>query len=219
MTRVWSGGVTLLLAWMFVGCYSDHRVGDNSLTTAGDGGGTVQTVPPASIQLEIDGMTFQAGCPNGHSGEEFAGGSPCGSSGNGEGPTFNTAQCYDAPTQPPLPVYDVGALFRNFNPAVGISDGTTFDLSDPGHEQYITVMLDNQDLTGTVNRYCSSPPAELADGGTYPPSSGTVTVHHFVPDPGTPGLFTSDVELSNVVVPSTNGGPTIKVVSAHLYFQ
>lgn len=219
MTRVFSSGVgALMVAALITGCYADHRVGDNSLT-AGDGGGTVQMVPPASVQLEIDGMTFQAGCPNGHSGVGFRSGATCGTGGSGAGPVFMTLDCYDTP-MPVLPIYSVGALFRNFNPGAGVGDDTTFDLSDPGHEQYITVMLGNQDLTGTQYDYCSAPPADLPAGATYPASSGTVTVHHFVPDPGAPqGVFVADVELDNVVVPTVNGGPTMKVVSAHLYFQ
>ncbi|MDB4969987.1 MAG: hypothetical protein JWN44_5676 [Myxococcales bacterium] len=223
MTRVFSWGSALVLISLFGGCYSDHRVGDNSLTTGDGGTGAVQMVPAASVQLAIDGMTFQAGCPNGHSGVGFRSGGTgtCGPLGaTGAGPVFMTLQCYDTPMQQMRPVYMIGTLFRNFNPGAGVGDDTTFDLSDPDHEQYITVMLGNQDLTGTEYQYCSAPPQDLADGGTYPASSGTVTVHHFVPDPGAPqGVFIADVELSNVVVPSVNGGPTMKVVSAHLYFQ
>jgi hypothetical protein len=216
--RLFSWGAAVVLASMFAGCYSDHRVGDNSLT-ATDGGGTLQMIPPATIELEIDGMTFQAGCPNGHSGVGLRTGATCGTGGSGVGPTFMTLDCYDTPMEQIRPIYFVGALFRNFNPSAQ-SDDTTFDLSDPGHEHYITVMLGNQpDLTGIEYEYCSAPPQDLPDGGTWPASSGTVTVHHFAPDMGTSqGAATSHVELSNVVVPTVNGGPTMKVVSAHLYF-
>lgn len=218
--RLLSWGAAVVLASMFAGCYADHRIGDDSLTV-GDGGAKGQ-VPAASIELEIDGMTFQAGCPNGHSGVAFrSGGSgDCGPpNSSGSGPVFMTLQCYDTPMQQ-LPVYMVGALFRNFNLQAGVGDDTTFDLSVPGHEQYVSVMLGNQDLTGKEYEYCDAPQETPPDGGTWPAASGTVTVHHFVPDPGAPqGVYVADVELTDVFVPSVNGGPDMKVVSAHLYFQ
>jgi hypothetical protein len=220
MKRVFSSGAAVLTAaWMFAGCYSDNRVGNNALSIATthvvDGGSDGAGATGAgSIVLEIDGMTFQAGCPNGQSGTVFRSGGACGGS-FGEGPMFGSQYCPDSNPNV-LPDYLVGALFNNFDPATGIPDGTTFDLSDPGHAQFITMLLGDQDLSGTEYEYCSTPPT---DGGTYPASSGTVTVNHFGPDNNPGQTFSSDVELSNVVVPSTNGGPVMKVVSAHLYYQ
>jgi hypothetical protein len=226
MKRVFSSGAAVLTAaWMFAGCYSNNRVGNDALSIGtarvdggSDGAGATSGV---SLVLEIDGMTFQAGCTNGETGLSFRSGGT-GSCGEtfGEGPTFTTMDCYDAVQAPPtvLPDYFVGVLFSNFDPATGIPVGTTFDLSQPGHEQFITVMMGDEDLTGTEYEYCSTPPTDLPDGGMYPASSGVVTVNRFAPEDNPGQTFSTDVELSNVVVPSTNGGPTMKVVAAHMYF-
>jgi hypothetical protein len=217
MARLNLLGAAIIGVCLFPACSADHRVGDNSLTVSNNGAGDNPGVQPASVVIDVDGTTFQSACANGSSGMQFMGGSTCGAAGHGSGPEFDTAACSIAQT--PLPRYSVAALFRNFDSSIGIADGTTFDLSDPGHEQHLTVMFDNEDSGGNVYRYCSAGPVELTDGVSYPASSGTVTVHHFVPYfDGLNTLYNSDVELSNVVVPPTDGGPTVKVVSAHLYF-
>jgi len=174
-------------------------------------------LPADSVVLEIDGKAFQAGCANGHSGGGFRSGATCGSAGAGWGPVFESLECDDTLNQSP-PVYFLGTLFRNFDRS-GVADGTTFDLSDPTHEQFVTVMMNYMDPTRTEHEFCTASPPD-SDPGAYPPSSGTVTIHQLAPDPGAPpNVFTSEVEVTNAVVPSVNGGPAITILAAHLYFQ
>jgi hypothetical protein len=207
MTRVFSSSVALLAAWMFAGCHS------------GDGGGPPPVLlPPDSIVLEIDGKAFQAGCANGRAADGFSQGATCGSASTGAGPIFHSVNCNDDPWDQHAPIYFVGTAFRGLDPA-GVDTDMTFDLSDPAHEQSVTVMMNYMDESRTEYHYCTAPPRE-ADGGAYPPSSGIVTLHRFVPDPGSPqGDRISDAEITNAIVPSPDGGPAITIVAAHLYFQ
>ena len=206
MTRSCSSIGVALVAWLSAGC------------SAGSGNAEPPTMWPSdSVVLAIDGKAFQAGCANGRSGGGFSRGATCGSAATGAGPIFHSLQCDNIPNQDP-PIYFLGTQFRNFDPA-GISSELTFDLADPTHEDYVTVMMNYMDTTRTEYDYCTAPPRD-ADGGAYPSSSGIVTVRRFVPDPGGPaGLYISEVEVTNAVVPSFNGGPAITIVAAHLYFQ
>jgi hypothetical protein len=200
MTRIVSLSAALFALQTLASCYADHRVGDNSPAVTD------------SVVLETEGMTFPLCTPNGAS---FGSGATCGSAAPGSGPMFNTLSC---PNSMP-PTYNLGVFFRNFSPS-GIVADTTFDLSDPGHEDYITVMLIVNRGPGQEYEYCTAPPLD-ADGGTTTTvsPSGTVIVHQFVPAAGAPmGDYASDVEVVDAIVPPINGGPQYRVVSAHLYF-
>jgi hypothetical protein len=223
MKRAFSfGAMTLTAAWMLAGCYSNNRVGNDALSIGSKGGDMAgATYLATGIEVEIDGMTAPVGCSNGRAGVAFQMGATCGSAAIGDGPIFQTANCTGIGDSPP-PSYMIGALFRNYDQSTGIPDGTTYDLSDPGHEHFITVMLGYQPVAMEPEYdYCTAPPTDLPDGGTYPASSGTVTVNHFAtsntPNPAMP-TFNADVELTNVVVPSYDGGPAMKVVAAHLVY-
>jgi hypothetical protein len=173
--------------------------------------------PPDSVVLELDGKAFQAGCANAQPGGSFQSGATCGTAGTGAGPTFHSLDCRQLLDQDP-PIYFVGALFHGFDRNATVGD-VTFDLSDPGHEDHVTVMMNYMDETRTEYEYCTAPPVG-SDPALYPASSGTVTIHQLAPDPGAPpGDDISDVELTNVVVPSFNGGPALTILAAHLYFQ
>ena len=132
---------------------------------------------------------------------------------------FESLECDQSkPASQEPPIYYVGTLFRNLDSS-GINSDVTFDLSDLSHEQFVTVMMGYTDATRTQYKYCTSPPTD-ADPQQYPPSSGLVTLHRLVPDPGAPpGVDISDAELTNAVIPSFNGGPPITILAAHLYFQ
>lgn len=206
MTRSTRSGAALLLACMLAGC------------GAHDGAAaSIPTIPADSVVLEIDGKAFQAGCANGSPGTSFLRGATCGTAGPGAGPIFHSLDCADDASQAP-PIYFIGALFRNFDPA-GVTDERTFDLADPAHEDFVTVMMGYMDLTRSEYQYCTAPPPD-SSGAAYPPSSGTVTLHRLVPDPGAPpGVYLSEAEVTDAVIPSPDGGPTVKIVAAHLYFQ
>lgn len=209
MTAVYSSGAALLIASVVAGCHA-----------AGSSSPPPPLVPADSVVLQLDGKAFQAGCANGSSGGGFRSGATCGSAGTGAGPMFESLEC--DPSKPPgsqqPPFYYVGALFRNLDPS-GTTSDVTFDLSDPSHEQFVTVMMGYTDETNTQYKYCTAAPRDT-DPQQYPASSGLVTLHRLVPDPGAPqGVDISDAELTNAVVPSFNGGPPITIVAAHLYFQ
>jgi hypothetical protein len=205
MTRAgWS--ILALAACAGAGCQEGHGAGD-----------PVPMMPPSSIVLEIDGKTFQAGCANGQSGTGFASGASCGTGGPGWGPIFQSLEC-DQPLRQTVPSYTLGTMFRNFDRS-GVADGTTFDLSDPTHEQFVTVMMNYMDASLTEHDFCTAAPAG-SDPTAYPASSGIVTIHQLAPDPGAPpGVFTSEVEVTNAVVPSVKGGAAMQILAAHLYFQ
>ncbi|HEX9102945.1 MAG TPA: hypothetical protein VF997_12120 [Polyangia bacterium] len=179
----------------------------------------IPLLPSDSVVLELNGKAFQAGCASGSSGGSFMSGATCGSAAMGAGPTFHSIECDPSmPSSQQPPIYFLGTLFRNLNPS-GITDDTTFDLSDPSHEQLVTVMMGYTDETRTEYEYCTAPPRGTAPQ-QYPLSSGLVTLHRLVPDPGAPrGVEISDAEVTNAVIPSMNGGPAITVLAAHLYFQ
>jgi hypothetical protein len=206
MRRIYASCAWLLAAGLLAGCSEGH------------GMSMPLHLPPAdSVVLQLDGKAFQAGCADAQpSGGGFLQGATCGTGGSGVGPTFQSLSCHNLPNQDP-PVYFVGAFFHGVDRASGLAASTTFDLADPAHEQSVTVMMNYMDETRTEYHYCTAPPPD-GDATAYPASSGTVTVHEFVFDPQTPGDYTSDVELTNVVVPSPNGGPAITILSAHLYF-
>jgi hypothetical protein len=201
MTRTCSSIVAL--AWLFAGCRS----------SAGDAAPPMM-LPADSVVLELDGKAFQAGCADGHSGSGFTQGATCGSAAIGAGPNFHTIACDNSQA---APAYFLGTEFRNLDAAV--SGDLTFDLSDPAHEGYVTVMMNYMDESRTEYHYCTAPPRE-ADGGAYPASSGIVTLHRFVAEPDAPpGVAISDAEITNAIVPSLDGGPAITIVAAHLYFE
>ncbi|MCU1280285.1 MAG: hypothetical protein JWM53_3831 [bacterium] len=209
MTRVCSSSVALLAAWMFAGCHS----GSGDVPPPGG-----VLLPSDSVVLELDGKAFQAGCANGKSGGGFLQGATCGSASIGAGPIFHSLECNDDPSDQHAPIYFLGTTFRGLDPA-GVDGDLTFDLSDPAHEESVTVMMNYMDLSRTEYHYCTAPPRD-ADGGAYPPSSGIVTLHRFVPDGDSPpGVRISDAEVTNAIVPSLDGGPPITIVAAHLYFQ
>lgn len=196
-----SSSTTLLALWMVAGCHS------------GSSDSAPHAPPPDSVVLEIDGKAFQAGCANGSSGSGFTNGPACGSAAEGAGPSFDSVYCDTLQTGP---IYVLGTAFRNLD-AAGVSDDLTFDLSDPDHEKYVTVMMSYTDDTRTEYHYCTAPPRG-ADGGSFPTSSGLVTLHRFVSEPDALAA-TSDAEVTNAIVPSLDGGPAITIVAAHLYFQ
>lgn len=197
----------LAAASLIAGCYSPS------------GNAPPVMLPPDSVVLELSGKAFQAGCANGSSGGEFQSGATCGSAAIGAGPIFHSLQCDPSrvSNQQP-PIYYLGALFRNLGPLSGTGD-VTFDLSDPAHEQFVTVEMGYTDETRAEYSYCTAAPPD-ADPQQYPRSSGQVTLHRLVPDPGAPkGVDISDAEISDAVIPSSNGGPAIRIVAAHLYFE
>jgi hypothetical protein len=202
MTNVLSSSVALFAASMFAGC---HSSGSDAPPQPG--------LPADSVVLEIDGKAFQAGCANGSSAGGFTEGATCGSAAEGAGPNFDSVYCDNLQTGP---IYFLGTEFRNLD-AAGVSSDLTFDLSDPDHEEYVTVMMNYTDDTRTEYHYCTAPPLG-ADGGAFPSSTGLVTLHRFISEPDALAAV-SDAEVTNAIVPSLDGGPAITIVAAHLYFQ
>ena len=216
MARVRSSGARVAVS-MFAACLFAVCTLAGCHSAAVDAPVADAMLPPDSVVLELDGKAFQAGCANGHSGSSFGSGATCGSAGPGAGPSFHSLDCDDNPAQTP-PIYFLSTQFRNFDPA-GVTGDMTFDLSDPNHEQFVTVMMNYMDDSRTEYDYCTAPPAD-SDPAVYPASSGTVTLHRLVPDPGAPpNVYISEAEVTNAVVPSLDGGPPLTIVAAHLYFQ
>jgi len=203
MRKVCASGLVLLVAAVGAGC------------SAPSSGPPPPSTPPDSVVLEIDGKVFQAGCADGASGGGFMQGATCGSTGPGSGPLFHSLSCNKFPATDP-PVYFVGTAFHQ---ASDLTAGTTIDLSQPGHEAIVTVMMNYMDETRTESHYCTAPPRDAGADG-YPASSGTVTVRRFALEPEAPsGDYLSEVEVTNALVPSLDGGPAIKILEAHLYFE
>jgi hypothetical protein len=174
--------------------------GMNSHDAATGAGDAATAAGVDSVVLEVDGMTFPLCTATTHG---LISDYECGNSTKGGGPWFDSLQC----AQSIGPRYELGILFHDVDPA-GIVAGTTFDLSDSGREQYITVVLDVGD-----SQYCTAAPPD--DAGAQPAVSGTVIVHQYGP---VAGQYTADVEIVDAIVPALDGGPPYKIVSAHLYY-
>ena len=173
-------------------------------------------LPADSVVLEIDGKAFQAGCANGRAAGGFGSGATCGSAGVGAGPGFQSIGCNDDPYQ--VPIYFVSALFHGFAPA-GIDDGTTFDLAAPDHEAQVTVMMNYMDVSRNEYHYCTAPPVGV-NANAYPASWGSSPYGNLCASRRRlRAFYQSEVVITDAVVPTADGGPAIKIVAAHLYFQ
>jgi|GEM_PF-6572106 len=158
--------------------------------------------------LEINGVTFDVQCdPAVHQGEIGGDGSA--------GPDLDVRDCSAMPSLSDR-TFLLRIRFRDLDPN-GLYPGTTFDLSDPGHAHYIHVQIAYQNQSKSQYAYSSEGPDP--DAGVVIPSSGIVLARSFalVKSSGPFDTYTADVELTDVVIPATNGGPSIKIVSAHLY--